>query len=117
MCAGMGDGTLTILDANDPVSGPRHCMVVGSGPVRCCVCVMGELWVGCEGSICLVDPATYTVKVCTRYCTMYITCIFQCNYYYEHITCILHACRSTIQLCTVLFGIVRALRGYSIDIV
>lgn len=61
---GLADGTLAVLDASDPTSTPRHSIAVGSGAVRSCVCVLGELWVGCEGSIYRLDLQTRSLKVC-----------------------------------------------------
>lgn len=64
MYVGLGDGTLAELDASDPTtSSSFHRVEVGSEPVRCCVSVMGELWVSCEGSFYRLDPATHSVKV------------------------------------------------------
>ena len=62
---GLADGTLAVLDACDSGAGPRQSVAVGTGPVRSCVCVLGQLWVGCEGSIHQLDLQTYSLKVCT----------------------------------------------------
>lgn len=45
------------------VSGPRHSISVGSGPVVKCVPVMGDLWVACDGTIYLLQKDRKSVKV------------------------------------------------------
>lgn len=60
---GLADGTLAILDARDPTSAPRHSVMVGGGAAKTCVCVLGEVWVGCEGSLYRLDPSNHTLKV------------------------------------------------------
>lgn len=64
---GLADGTLAILDSADPASAPRHTVAVGGGAVRSCVCVLGQLWVGCEGSVYQLDLQTHSLKVCLEH--------------------------------------------------
>ena len=45
------------------VSGPRHSISVGSGPVVQCVPVMGDLWVACDGTIHMLQKDRKSVKV------------------------------------------------------
>ncbi len=63
MYVGLADGTLVLLDACDPAPSPRHTVMVGTGPVRGCVCVMGQLWVACGGSLFCLDQTTFDLKV------------------------------------------------------
>lgn len=60
---GLADGTLVVLDACQPTPSPRHSVVVGGGAVRACVCVMGEVWLACEGSLYRLDLVTHDLKV------------------------------------------------------
>ena len=63
MYVGLADGTLTVLNASQPTTSPRHSVVVGGGAVRACVCVMGEMWLACEGSLHRLDLDTHDLKV------------------------------------------------------
>ena len=63
-----------MLDSANPSTCPHHYVVVGSSAVRCCVCVMGDVWVGCEGTMYRLDSETNSMKVCT-----YVLYICQCQ--------------------------------------
>lgn len=69
---GLEEGNLSVVD---PVN-PRCDMHVGEGPVRFCVCVMGEVWVGCEDTLYRLDPESYTLKVCERVLVFYYSILY-----------------------------------------
>lgn len=61
------------------VSGPRHSVAVGSGPVVQCVPVMGNLWVACDGTLYLFQKERKSVKVCYVGFTVQITIMVPCS--------------------------------------
>lgn len=64
---GLGSGVLVVFEAYEALqSRPRWSVTVGSAAVRCCTCVLGEVWIGSGNTLYRVDPINHTLKVCHK---------------------------------------------------
>ena len=60
---GLGNGSLAVLDPQDPTAGPSHIIPVGVAPVLSSIIVDDQLWVSCGGSLYQLESPAKTVKV------------------------------------------------------